>query len=148
MLSLLCNLHKLRPLSFSQWSIRCNLMGLCIEQYRMRVGRFVFAIKHKNVLSLFGVLCACVIFYSKNKLDAIVVIVFWILLPHIIVHIVRSLLKSPVKATSQIKKKWFKIACRWCIVCSFINCYNWVFINDKWIGTQPGSKNKQLEFSF
>jgi len=50
-------------------------MGIGIEQYRMRVGRFVFALKHKNSLSLFDVLCACVIFYSKNKLDAIAVIV-------------------------------------------------------------------------
>ena len=51
-------------------------MGLGIEQYRIKVGRFVFAHKHKNSLSLFDVLCACVIFYSTNKLDAIVVIVF------------------------------------------------------------------------
>jgi hypothetical protein len=50
-------------------------MGLGIAQYRMRVGRFVFALKHKKSLSLFDVLCACVIFYSKSKLDTIAVIV-------------------------------------------------------------------------
>ena len=120
------------------------LIGLCIEQYRMRVSRFVFALKHKSALSLIGVLCTCVIFYSKNKLDAIAVIVFWILLPHIIVHIVRSLLKSPVKATCQINF-FFYLKSPVGVLYAVLLI---VIINDKWIGTQPESKHKQLEFSF
>jgi hypothetical protein len=61
-----------------------------------------------------------------------------------IVHIVRSLLKSPVKATCQIKKKYLKSPVGGVLYAVLLI----VIINDKWIGTKPESKHKQLELSF
>ena len=51
-------------------------MGIGIEQYRMRVGRFAFALKYKPALSLFKVFCIYLIVYSGNKVESLALIAF------------------------------------------------------------------------
>ena len=50
--------------------------GIGAEDYRMRIGRFAFALKYKRALTLFDVYCVYVIFFSGNMSKSISLVVF------------------------------------------------------------------------